>query len=421
MKKTGRVLAASDRVRIGIVGLGNRGSYWVQQLSKRDDVDVAYLCDVDARRFERVAETMDAAGREPGRTVQDFRRVLDDPEVDAVLIATNHHWHGLLTVLACQAGKDVYVEKPGCHDARDGRKAVEAARKYGRVVQVGVQNRSFPYIQEARERVRGGVLGKIHLARVLSMNEGRLRPREAETPPPSSLDWDLWCGPGPLTPYSPGTWHVNRFDYSAGRIIDDAAHQYDTMRFVAGFGSPSTVVHAGGVLHYRDGRDIPDTQVATLEYPDGVTVIFQATLWAQYIHETPSVIRDGDGFPDWLFNGTLVELFGSEGMMLLGRHGGGWLIYDLDGKLVDSSYGRRTPERHMTDFLECVRSREAPIANLEDVYPSSLALHLANVSYRAGERKLVYDAGTGTIAGDAEAESFMGYAGREPWVLPDEV
>jgi predicted dehydrogenase len=404
------------------MGLGSRGTGLVGDLARRDDVDVTWLCDVDATRFERSLEILGRAGRRDSKQTQDFRRILDDPAVDALVVATNHHWHALPTILACQAGKDVYVEKPCSHNAWEGRQMVAAARKYDRVVQVGLQNRSAEYLQGAREYVQSGRLGDLHLVRVLNMNEGQMRPKGPTEPVPATLDWDMWCGPGPVASYSPGSWRVVRYDYSLGRVFDDGVHQLDVMRLVTGLGPPRTVAHAGGIHRFKDGRDTPDTMLATFEYPD-LTVLFQATLWAEPIRETPSAIRDGDEFPDWLFNGTKIELFGTEGMMLVGRMGGGWQAFDNDRKVVDSSYGRHSAahEAHMADFLDCVRSRRRPHADIEETFPSTLLAHLANASYRAGNRKLEYDPETGGIRDDPEATAFLERQGRAPWAIPDEV
>jgi len=415
-----RSAAADDAITLGVIGLGSRGTAWMRDLAPRDGVRIASICDVDATRFERASDIVDSAGLPAPKKVQDFRRILEDPNVQAVVVATNHHWLGLITIMACQAGKDVYVEKPGSHNVWEARKVVEAARKHRRVVQVGLQNRSAPYIHMAREYVQSGKLGKLHLVRVLSMNEGRMRPKGPDATPPATLDWDTWCGPGALLPYSPGTWHVNRFEFGVGRIVDDLVHQADVALYVTGLGVPQTVANAGGVYHYKDGRDFPDTQLTTFTYPD-VTMLFQSTLWAEYIRETPSVVRDGDLFPDWPSNGTKIELFGTEGMMLLGRHGGGWQVYDKAQKMIASSHGRRADTQHMTNFLECVRSRKRPVADVEDVYPAMLVCHLGNVSWRVGDRKLSYDAETGWIRDDAEANQFMQRKGRPPWIIPDEV
>lgn len=416
-----RSFSAGEKITMGVIGIGGRGTSWVRELARREEVEVTWLCDVDATHFERSLEVLDAAGRVPPRTTRDFREVLADPGVRTVLIATNQHWHALPTIRACQAGKDVYVEKPGFHNPWEGRQAVAAARKYDRVVQVGLQNRSAPYVHTAKAYVDSGRLGDVHLIRVLNMNEDRVRPMGEPEPVPPSLDWDTWCGPGPLVPYRPGRWHVNQLDFAAGYNSEDAVHQLDLMRYLTGLGSPETVVHAGGVRQLADGRDTPDTQIATFGYPGGRTLLFQSTLWAYYVGETPSTIRDGDAFPDWLFNGTKIELFGTRGMMLMGRMGGGWQAFDQKGELVEASYGRQASSEHMTNFLECVRTRERPAGDIEDVFASTLLVHLANASFRAGNRQLAYDAASGRVRDDPEADAFLKRKGRAPWTIPDEV
>ncbi len=415
-----RARSASDRIRVGMIGVGGRGTGWVRNLVKRDDVDVVYLCDVDATRYERALEVVDSAGRPAPKTTQDLRKCLDDPGVDAVVIATNHHWQALSAIMACQAGKDVYLEKPGSHNVWEARQVMAAASKHNRVVQAGLQNRSATYLQTAREFVQSGALGDLHLVRVLNMNNDRMRPKGPEASPPSTLDWDMWCGPAPVQPWGSGNWQQGRFDYGTGRIVDDLVHQVDVMRFITGLGAPQTAVGGGGVFHYKDGREWPDTQLTTYEYPD-LTLLIQSTLWADAIRETPSVIRDGDEFPNWLMNGTKIELFGSKGMMFMGRHGGGYQAYDNDRKLIAESPGRRADLDHMANFLDCVRSRKTPAANLEDTWESVLLCHLGNVSYRAGNRKLAYDAETGWLKDDPEANTFMKRKGREPWIIPDHV
>lgn len=413
-----RASSANDRITLAILGLGNRGTSHVRSLSRNDGVEIAHICDVDAARFERSLGLLDSAGRpEPG-THQDFRKALDDPAVDAVVIAANHHWQALMAILACQAGKDVYVEKPGSHDLNEARQLVAAARKHERIVQLGVQNRSAPYLQEARELVLSGAIGTLHLVRVLSMNEGRVRAKGAEATPPATLDWDMWCGPAALQPYAPGSWHINRFDFGVGRIVDDLVHQADLARYITGLGAPLSATSVGSISHFDDGREWPDTQVTTYDYPD-LTLLCQSTLWVDAVRETPSVIRDGDTYPNWLMNGTKIELFGTEGMMLVGRQGGGWQVYDNDRKLVKSSYGRPARNLHMDDFLDCVRSRKSPIGDIADTWKSMALCHLGSASYRLGNRTLAFDPETGRIKDDSEANAIMHRKGRSPWEIPD--
>src|SRR5207248_630831 len=199
-------------------------------------------------RREHGAQVVEkAAGKKP-RLVADFRTILDDHQVDAVVYATPHHSHALATILACQAGKDVYVEKPACHNIWEGRKMVEAARKYNRVVQLGTQNRSSSYAKSARELVQSGKLGDLHLVRVFNMFSRRRFEKSPDTPPPAGMDWDMWLGPAPQRPYNEAlfkSW-LYFWDFSGGLIEDDAIHQLDLARMVIGREHPKSVHHAGG-------------------------------------------------------------------------------------------------------------------------------------------------------------------------------
>ena len=410
-----------NQVVVGVMGLGGRGTSLTRHLAQRSDVRIKYLCDVNAARFERAVEVVDSISGDTPKLIGDFRRMLDDPEINALVIATPTHWQGLGTIMACQAGKDVYVEKPGPHNIWEGRKMVEAARKYERIVQVGMQCRSAPYFQKAVEYLRSGKLGQIQYARVLNMIQDQPKPKGPEQPVPKSLDWDLWCGPAPKHPYSPGRWFGNLWDYSSGKNTDDLVHQLDLARHLLGQAYPKTVHHAGGVRVYQDGREIPDTQMVTYEYEDGLTLTTQGTLWAHYMKKTPHATRDSDGFPDWMFNSTKVELFGTDGMMVFGRHGGGWKAFSADGELVASEYGRQSTDKHFENFFNCVRDRKTPNGDIEEGFRSVLLCHLANISYRVGNRTLTFDSKSERFVGDKEANRYLKREYREPWIVPDAV
>jgi predicted dehydrogenase len=416
-----RASSTDNTVVVGVMGLGGRGTTLTRHLAGRSDVRIKYLCDVDRTRFAQAAEVVDSISGDSPRLIGDFRRMLDDSEVDAVIIATPTHWHALGTIMACQAGKDVYVEKPGTHNVWEGRKMVEAARKYERVVQVGLQCRSAPYSRKAVEYVRSGKLGQVYYARVANMIQDQPRPRGKEQPVPKSLDWDMWCGPAPMQAYSPGRWHRNFWDYSSGKNTDDLVHQLDMARHLLGRDYPGTVYHGGGVRAFDDGREIPDTQIATFEYDDGLTLTTHGTLWAHYVKKTPHAIRDSDQHPDWMFNSTRVELFGTDGMMLFGRHGGGWKAFDSDGELVASEYGRQSTDEHLENFFSCVRDRKTPNCDIEEGVRSALLCHLANVSYRVGNRVLTFDAESERFVGYDEANRYLKREYREPWIIPDVV
>ncbi len=195
--------AAQNKVVLGIMGVGGRGRALLTSLVKRSDVKIKYICDADTRCYGPAAEIIVEGHDYKPKFVQDFRKILDDPEVDAIVIATSDRWHALATIVACQAGKDVYVEKPLSLSIWDGRKMVEAARRYRRIVQVGAQSRSAPYTEKAAEYIRSGKLGDIHLARVFLMQEsGPIQVADVQSVP-EGLDYDLWCGPSPMLPYRP--------------------------------------------------------------------------------------------------------------------------------------------------------------------------------------------------------------------------
>ena len=413
--------AAGEKIVVGVMGLGGRGRQLAQMFAARDDAEVAWLCDVDARRFARAKESVaEAQGRDP-RTVQDFRRVLDDKSVDVLVNATPDHWHGLGTILACQAGKDVYVEKPLAHNLWEGRKMIEAARKYNRVVQVGTQSRSAPYVREAVERVKAGSLGDVHVIRVFNMMKHPKRQPGSEQPVPEGLDYDMWCGPAPKPPYNPRRYWLNEWEYSCGPIAGDAIHQLDLARMLMGDKAyPDTVAHVGGVRALTDGRETPDTQLALYEYGD-LTLVFEAALWTPYVKKIPQATRNSDQFPNWPFCSTRIEVLGTDGFMYLGRHGGGWEIRDSDGKVTGSLFGRQADREHQDDFLECVRTRSRPNADVEQGHYSTLICHLANISYLTGNRKLAFDPTTETFPDAPEANRHLKRSYREPWVVPEQI
>ncbi len=416
-----RTIGANERVVAGVMGLGGRGTYLATSFAARSDAEIAYLCDVDSRRFARAQKGVCELQKREPKTVQDFRRILDDGSVDVLINATPDHWHGIGTIMACQAGKDVYVEKPLSHNLFEGRKMVEAARKYRRVVQVGMQSRSAAYIDEAADYVRSGKLGEVHLVRVFNMMKHAPMKRGAEQPVPEGFDYDMWCGPAAKLPYNPSRRWLNFWEYSCGPIPGDAVHQLDLARLLIGDEPyPKSVSHAGGIYVLKDGRNTPDTQLAMYEY-DGLTLELEASLWTPYVKKIPQSIRNSDSLPDWPFSSTRIEVFGTQGFMYLGRHGGGWQAFDADGKLVRTRYGRQGDKEHQDNFIECIRTRRRPNADVEQGHYSALLCHLANTSYRCGNRRLVFDGRTESFPADPQAEKYLRRRYRKPWVVPETV
>ncbi len=413
---------ANDRIRVGVAGIRGRGGELARWFAERPDVEVAYLCDVDSRLFpERVKEIAGICSREP-RCVQDVRVVLDDREVDALVVATPDHWHALQTIWACQAGKDVYLEKPVAHNIREGRKMVEAARKYGRVVQVGTQTRSAEYLYLAKEAIKNGDLGEIHLVRVLN---SKVRPTIGHTPEepvPPGVDYDMWLGPAPLRPFSMNHFHYSWhwfWAYSGGDIINDGVHQIDLARWLAGVTVPVSVSSTGGIHHFRDEQETPDTHVVNWDFR-GLTMIFEQSLWSPYLKKMPIALRDLDDLPKWPFSGTRIELYGTRQIMFFERHGGGWQTFDADGNSTRVEPGRFTNREHIANFLDCMRSRATPVADIEEGHLSTLLCHYGNIAYRCG-RKLAIDPETQGFPDDDEAAALVSRTYRAPWILPDQV
>ncbi len=412
-------VAASDKVVLGFMGVGGRGRALLQGFGKRPDVAVAYLADVDSRRLpEPASEAARLNGRTP-KTVQDVRRVLDDKAVDAVVIATPDHWHALGTVWACQAGKDVYVEKPTSHSIWESRQMVRAARKFDRVVQVGTQCRSAPYVQEAIDYIRSGQLGEVHYVRVLNSKPRSSIAKRSDQPVPAGVDYDRWLGPAPARPFNENHFHAwNWFwNYSGGDIINDGVHQLDLARWVIDRAYPKSVYSTGGIHFFKDDQETPDTQVVNWDYDD-LTMVCEQTQWTPYQQKTPMNLRDRDELPRWPFNGTRIEIFGTKRLMMLGRHGDGWEVFDGDFRSVAHQYGRQANEPHFANFLDSIRTRKRPNADIEQVHLSTLLCHYGNIAYRVG-RKLVVDPATEGFVGDAQANALVKRTYREPYPVPE--
>jgi predicted dehydrogenase len=406
-----RADAANDKIVMGIIGLGGRGRDHGRGFCYRDDVEIKYVCDPDRGRIGSFPGQLARIQDKPVADVQDMRVIFDDPDVDAVCVATCDHWHGLATVWACQAGKDVYVEKPASHNIWEGRKMVEAARKYGRVVQTGTQNRSAPYIQAARERIVNGKIGAIPLIKVYNMKPGMPFRCPADSAAPDGVDYGLYLGPAPERPFNEGHFHngwKHWWAYSGGDMADDGVHQLDIARLLLGDPGPPRAVNAsGGKVAFpgADG-DVPDTQVVSFEWP-GTVMTFELTEYTPYMRKTAGEIRDTDAFPFWPTNSTRIEIYGTRELLYVGRHGGGWQVMDAEGRIRHEMPGRQTTREHQDDFIEAVRSRRAPNADIEQGHQSALLVHLGNIGTALGGRRLEFDAATERVTNDAEADAHL--------------
>jgi len=419
-----KAVVPSDKVVVGIMGVGSRGASLIQLFAQRPDVEIAYVCDVDDRKAALAAKAvLDKKGKAPA-AVGSFEHILEDSVVDALVCAAPDHWHSLATVLACEVGKDVYVESPASHNIWEGRKMVEAARKYNRVVQVGLQNRSSSYANTGRQLIQSGKLGTIHLVTIYNMMTRAPLENTPDSLPPEGFDWAMWLGPAATRPYNPKYFQRVFWDFSGGNITEEGVHQLDLARWVVGASYPKSVHHTGGEFFFKDGAETPDTSLVTYAY-DNLTMIFQQAWWTPYMVKLPDDVRESTTkLPDWYpFTGTRTEIYGSDGMMILGRDGGGWQQFDREGRKIagDKQTIATLQVAHIDNFISCIRSRKRPSADVEEGHISAALCHMANISYRVGDRKLVFDSVNETFGGDNEANHYLRRTYREPWAIPENV
>ena len=418
---------AANKITLGVVGTGGRGSNLCDGFLERPDCSIAWVADVDLKRAEAVAARIGKKQGQAPKVVQDFRTVLDQKDVDAVVVATPDHWHALATIWACQAGKDVYVEKPPTHSCWEGRKMVEAARKYKRIVQVGTQSRSGAYNIAARKYIADGNLGKIHFCRIYDQKDWGNFPVKPDCDPPAGFNWDLFNGPAPEAKFNPNFrngWH-HFWRYSSGDIVNDSIHQIDLARYILGVDYPKTVYSTGGRYFQEGAAETPDTQIAVFEF-DKMVVSFEMTLYTPYMLKIAPVIRmSTTEFPYWHQCATRIEIYGSKGLMVVGRHGGGWQVFTRpklhESVVKDQCKGLFPDPEHKENFFACIRTRNTPNADIEEGHRSILLGHLATISYRLGGQKLVLDGQTEKIVGNDETAKYYRREYRKPFVIEDQV
>lgn len=394
-------------------------------------VQVAAVCDV----YDQRAQAAQAWAGPRCKTFNDFRRVLELPEIDAVLIATPDHWHAVPTVLACQAGKDVYVEKPLAHNIAEGQAMVKAARDHNRVVQVGLQQRSAPHYAEAARIIQSGGLGPVAFVRI--WNSVNMYPtgigRAPDSEPPSGVDWDFYLGPAPSVPFD-----KNRFvstyrwfwDYGGGLITDFGTHRFDSLHQIMGVTAPVTVSASGGRYGLTDGAETPDFVQVTFEYP-GFVLSYEASMLNAHgaAGRTPGKkyyqARGADDHPHgeayYGTNGTLIiDRLGFEIFPEMKSASGPGAAAREDSTGLRMERRERAAEDatalHVKNFIECVRSRQKPVADIQTGHHSTNVAHLGNIAFRTN-RKIRWDGAREEIMGDSEASKLLRRESRKPWDL----
>ena len=467
-KASGRVLGSNDRIRIAVAGINARGQEHLEvYCNMKDQVEIAYLVDPDSRLFSKCSKfVQDHAGNLP-KCVQDLRQVLDDKNLDAISIASPDHWHTLSAIWACQAGKDVFVEKPCSHTVWEGHQLVEAARKYDRIVQHGTQHRSNPGFIREMAAIRGGKYGKLQIAYGYASKKRRSIGFKQPKPPPKGLDFNIWLGPAPQQPYNdnlvPYNWHWF-WDFGGGEIDNQGVHQMDIARWVMPEGaSPCGVISLGGRFGYKDQGQTPNTQLtiidfgeAKLFFEDRGLVDAKTTKVANEFYTTDGVVKGNKFFPRGKSDGEPLPGVTEDDVAQLAT---------LGGKLEKTSVDRQ--QLHFANFIDCVRSRNRANLNAEvlEGHRTSMLCHLANISYRLGTdvpfrdpivafgndamasdawesmkqslvdaanmnldnstyrlgRKLQFDAKVEKFVGDKDADKLLTRSYRNSFVVPEQV
>lgn len=426
----GRILGANDRIRVGFIGLGNRGDQVLDAFLTHADAEIVALCDLYQPYLDFAAGKVAAKGGAP-KQYKDYRKLLELRDVDAVAVCTPDHWHALHMIQACEAGRDVYVEKPLSLTVHEGRRMVEAAARTKRVVQVGLQRHSSAFCKEAAEIVRSGGIGKITAVRCFHITNEWPRGLGSppDGPPPEGLDWDAWLGPAPKVPYNKNrSFYRFRwfFDYSGGQLTNFGVHYLDVINWALGTDSPEAVTALGGHFAIKDNREIPDTLEVLWKYPNGVLVTF-----SQYnANSAPAVTRNAE-----------IEFRGTQGTLFL-QSGGYEVVPDNimkndvtartpTDRALERSYrqgaapmiearkgaGRTTTEDHARNFLDCVRSRQKCNCDPETGHRSTTPALIGNIAYKT-RSLLTWDGKAEQFTNNFGANRLLSYTYRAPYKLP---
>lgn len=408
-KSYGNIMGANDRVRVAVIGVNGRGKNHIQSYMSVPNCEVSTLCDVDMVVARQRQADFKKTYKKDVAIEQDFRKVLEDPNIDAVSLATPNHWHALQTVWACQAGKDVYVEKPATHNVWEGRKIIEAAYKYNRIVQHGVQLRSSDAIREAVQMLNDGIIGRVYMSRGLVY---RWRPdigHKGISAVPEGIDYDMWTGPAPMRPFSEDivhyNWHWN-WNYGNGDVGNQGIHETDLCMWGLGVNSlPEKITSMGGKFLWDDSKEVPEVQTSIYHYPSQKKIIqFEVRNWC-------TNLEDGAGVGN--------IFYGDKGYMVIK----GYDTYEVYfGQNREPGPKRTAGGDHFQNFVDAIRARDKSKQNgpVETAHLSSALAHLGNIAYRVG-RVLTFDPVAECFIGDEDANRMLTRVYREPYAMPDRV
>ena len=399
-----RAQGANDRIRVGIIGCRNRGTQVAETMFATDQFDIVTVCDCDDAMLDHAQEELD--GKASPKREKDFRRVLEDKEIDAVVVAAPDHWHALMTVMALAAGKHVYLEKPASFNIADGKAMLAAHAKHpDLVVQVGTQQRSGAHFQEAKDFIAAGGLGKVAFARATLVGDREVVPIVPDSEPPAGLDYDMWVGPAPMRPYNKELHHYNwhfLYDFGTGDMGNWGAHWLDVLRWLLGLDLPHSVSGYGGQYVVHDAKQWPDTQTVMYHYPE-TTLVWEQRHWSRF--------APGGG------EGNCCEISGDNGSILIDR--GGWRFFKRAKNAKPEIHPASELERaHVMSFASAVRGLGTPSAPLVEGCKSAILCHLGNIATRLN-RSVRFAPDTASIEDDNEAAALAARPYRAPWRIED--
>ncbi|MDP8245613.1 MAG: Gfo/Idh/MocA family oxidoreductase [Candidatus Hinthialibacter antarcticus] len=397
------VIGANERINIGVIGCGGRGQYDLSLFLRDENVRALAICDVDQERIDQTRKDK-LKGDSSVKAFKDFRDLLEINEIDAVIIGTPDHWHAIPFVRACEAGKDVYCEKPLALTIGEGRKMVTAARKHKRVTQIGTQQRTIPHFKQAVELLHSGKIGKMTHVECWNVDNRIERNMGAppDSDPPAGLDYDMWLGQAPMRPYNRNRCRQWRWfwDYSGGQMTDWGTHHMDIARWAVGAEYPISASATGGKFALPDNSETPDTMNAVWEYDGGVTVSYMFRMCSEIKH---------------LGQGYGMMCYGTDATLFMNRSG--FEITPIgESEPVMKESGSDDTYIHVRNFLDCLRSRKLCNADVEIGHRSTLGPHLANIAQWSNE-KLTFDGETETIINHPECNRFLDREKRPPWTL----
>lgn len=405
----------SDKINIAFIGPGGMGSGHVRTFCQRPDVTLSWVCDADRKRAESAAKTIKDATGQIAKTTTDMRYIFDSKEVQAVVIATPDHWHAPASIMAANAGKHVYVEKPCSHNLREGRWMIQAARKRDVIMQVGTQSRSTANIIDVINKLRSGVIGEILTAKAWNSQLRANHGRKPTIDPPPDLDYEMWLGPVPHVPfkatYHPAHWRWF-YHFGSGDIGNDGIHDIDIARWGLGVDQhPNRIIAHGSKLFFDDDQEWPDTIYCSFEYDlasgKRKQLVYEQRDWSPYVQEGQE-------------NG--CAWYGTQGMVVGGKVNG-WRIYGRKNKLLEELPSPGGPDlaAHHADFLDAIRNHRKPNADIEINHLSTSLCHLANIALR-NRKALEFDPVSETLIGSSsDFNNMLHRSYREHWATPNRV